>query len=115
MLHQWFSVHSRMFSSVALQFLQLQTGSILVRLNIVKITQCNSFLLDSAFTERILGLPSENYKGYVEADATQRARLIKSNSFFLIHGLADSSAPYVHGVKLAKSLTDANVLYRYQV
>ncbi|XP_070134528.1 dipeptidyl peptidase 4 isoform X2 [Drosophila bipectinata] len=69
---------------------------------------------NSAFTERILGLPSENYKGYVEADATQRARLIKSNSFFLIHGLADSSAPYVHGVKLAKSLTDANILYRYQ-
>lgn len=72
-------------------------------------------ILDSAFTERILGLPAENYKGYVEADATQRARLIKSNSFFLIHGLADSTAPYVHGVQLAKSLTEANILYRYQV
>lgn len=72
-------------------------------------------LADSAFTERILGLPAENYKGYVEADATQRARLIKSHSFFLIHGLADSTAPYIHGVQLAKSLTDANVLYRYQV
>ncbi|SPP81613.1 prolyl endopeptidase FAP isoform X2 [Drosophila guanche] len=69
---------------------------------------------NSAFTERVLGLPAENYKGYVEADATQRARLIKSNSFFLIHGLADSTAPYVHGVQLAKSLTDANILYRYQ-
>ncbi|XP_005178045.2 prolyl endopeptidase FAP [Musca domestica] len=69
---------------------------------------------NSAFTERILGLPAENYKGYVEADATQRARLIKSHSFFLIHGLADSTAPYIHGVQLAKSLTDANVLYRYQ-
>ncbi|XP_030383907.1 inactive dipeptidyl peptidase 10 [Scaptodrosophila lebanonensis] len=69
---------------------------------------------NSAFTERILGLPAENYKGYVEADATQRARLIKSNSFFLIHGLADSTAPYIHGVQLAKSLTDANILYRYQ-
>ncbi|TDG39336.1 hypothetical protein AWZ03_014242 [Drosophila navojoa] len=69
---------------------------------------------NSAFTERILGLPAENYKGYVEADATQRARLIKSNSFFLIHGLADSTAPYVHGVQLAKSLTEANILYRYQ-
>lgn len=62
-----------------------------------------------------MGLPAENYKGYVEADATQRARLIKSHAFFLIHGLADSTAPYVHGVQLAKSLTEANVLYRYQV
>ncbi|XP_023299933.1 prolyl endopeptidase FAP isoform X2 [Lucilia cuprina] len=69
---------------------------------------------NSAFTERIMGLPAENYKGYVEADATQRARLIKSHAFFLIHGLADSTAPYIHGVQLAKSLTDANVLYRYQ-
>ncbi|XP_014089401.1 dipeptidyl peptidase 4 [Bactrocera oleae] len=69
---------------------------------------------NSAFTERILGLPAENYKGYVEADATQRARLIKSHSFFLIHGLADSTAPYIHGIQLAKSLTDANILYRYQ-
>lgn len=51
----------------------------------------------------------------MEADATQRARLIKSNSFFLIHGLADSTAPYVHGVQLAKSLTEANILFRYQV
>lgn len=70
---------------------------------------------DSAFTERILGLPAENYKGYVEADATQRAKYIKSNSFFLIHGLADSTAPYVHGVQLARSLSDAGVLYKYQV
>ncbi len=44
--------------------------------------------LDSAFTERVLGLPAENYKGYVEADATQRARHIPSYSFFLMHGLA---------------------------
>lgn len=51
----------------------------------------------------------------MEADATQRARLIKSHSFFLMHGLADSTAPYIHGVQLAKSLTDANILYRYQV
>lgn len=79
------------------------------------ISSLNFLPTDSAFTERILGLPAENYKGYVEADATQRARLIKSHSFFLIHGLADSTAPYIHGIQLAKSLTDANILYRYQV
>ncbi|CAH1183188.1 unnamed protein product [Phaedon cochleariae] len=69
---------------------------------------------NSAFTERILGFPAENYKGYVEADATQRARNVPKKSFFLIHGLADLTAPYQHGISLATALTDARVLFRYQ-
>ncbi|VEN35413.1 unnamed protein product [Callosobruchus maculatus] len=69
---------------------------------------------NAAFTEKILGLPAENYKGYVEADATQRARNIPRQSFFLIHGLADLTAPYTHGVALARAIADAGVIYRYQ-
>lgn len=70
---------------------------------------------DSAFTERVLGLPSENFKAYVAADATQRARNIPSHSLYLIHGLADITAPYQHGVALAKALADAGVMFKYQV
>lgn len=70
---------------------------------------------DSAFTERILGLPGDNYKGYVEADATQRARNIPSHSLYLIHGLADVTAPYQHGVALARALAEAGVMFKYQV
>lgn len=62
-----------------------------------------------------MGLPAENYKAYVEADATQRARNIPSESFLLIHGLADVTTPYLHGVQLARSLTESNILFRYQV
>ncbi|XP_023309950.1 dipeptidyl peptidase 4 isoform X2 [Anoplophora glabripennis] len=69
---------------------------------------------NSAFTEKILGLPTENYKGYVEADATQRARNIPKKSFFLMHGLADLTAPYQHGVALARALAEAGILFRYQ-
>ncbi|XP_063918050.1 inactive dipeptidyl peptidase 10 isoform X1 [Zophobas morio] len=69
---------------------------------------------NSAFTEKILGLPTENYKGYVKADATQRARNIPQNSFFLLHGLADLTAPYQHGIALARAMTEAGVLFRYQ-
>ncbi|XP_060517195.1 inactive dipeptidyl peptidase 10 isoform X2 [Cylas formicarius] len=69
---------------------------------------------NSAFTERILGLPAENFKGYVEADATQRAKNIPRKSFFLMHGLADLTAPYQHGVLLARSLAEAGILFRYQ-
>ncbi|KAJ8915617.1 hypothetical protein NQ315_003401 [Exocentrus adspersus] len=69
---------------------------------------------NSAFTEKILGLPTENFKAYVEADATQRAKNIPKKSFFLMHGLADLTAPYQHGVALARALTKENVLFRYQ-
>lgn len=73
------------------------------------------FFIDSAFTERILGLPSENYKEYVEADAVQRSKHIENDALFLIHGLADISVPYVHSVTLAKALTHQGILFRYQV
>lgn len=62
-----------------------------------------------------MGLPNENYKGYVEADATQRARNIPKKSLSIMHGLADLTAPYQHGVSLARALTEAGVLFRYQV
>lgn len=70
---------------------------------------------DSAFTERILGVPGENYKGYVEADATQRARHVPSHSMYLLHGLADVTTPYQHGVALARALAEAGIIFRYQV
>lgn len=78
-------------------------------------TNCSSVHSDSAFTERVLGAPSENYKGYVEADLTQRARLVPSHSLYLLHGLADLTAPYTHGVAFAKALSEAGVIFRYQV
>ncbi|KAF5307855.1 hypothetical protein FQR65_LT06587 [Abscondita terminalis] len=68
---------------------------------------------NSAFTERILGMPAENYKGYVEADATQRAKNIPPKSMFVIHGLADITTPYEHGISLARALTEAGVIFRY--
>ncbi|PSN56674.1 hypothetical protein C0J52_00051 [Blattella germanica] len=70
---------------------------------------------NSAFTERILGVPGENFKGYVEADATQRARNVPSHSMYLLHGLADITTPYQHGVALARALADAGIIFRYQV
>ncbi|CAG5099855.1 Similar to DPP10: Inactive dipeptidyl peptidase 10 (Homo sapiens), partial [Cotesia congregata] len=69
---------------------------------------------NSAFTERVLGAPIENYKGYVEADLTQRARLVPSHSLYLVHGLADLTAPYTHGIAFAKALSEAGVIFRYQ-
>ncbi|CAH2066381.1 unnamed protein product, partial [Iphiclides podalirius] len=69
---------------------------------------------NAAFTERILGQPSVNYKGYVEADASQRAHHVPAHALYLVHGMADMSAPYPHALQLARALTDAGVLFRYQ-
>ncbi|KAJ2944629.1 hypothetical protein O0L34_g3981 [Tuta absoluta] len=69
---------------------------------------------NAAFTERTLGLPSVNYKGYVEADASQRAHYVPSHALYLMHGMADMSAPYPHALQLARALTDAGVIFRYQ-
>ncbi|XP_014238564.1 inactive dipeptidyl peptidase 10 isoform X1 [Trichogramma pretiosum] len=69
---------------------------------------------NSAFTERVLGPPSENFKGYVEADLSQRARLVPSHSLYLLHGMADHTAPYAHGMAFAKALTESGVIFRYQ-
>lgn len=51
----------------------------------------------------------------MEADLTQRARLVPSHSLYLLHGLADLTAPYMHGVAFAKALSEAGVIFRYQV
>lgn len=51
----------------------------------------------------------------MEADLTQRARLVPSHSLYLLHGLADLTAPYTHGVAFAKALTEAGIIFRYQV
>ncbi|XP_055593286.1 dipeptidyl peptidase 4 [Uranotaenia lowii] len=69
---------------------------------------------NSVFTERILGIPAENYKAYVEADATQKGKQIPSNSYLLMHGLADVTAPYQHGIQLARALTESGTIFRYQ-
>jgi dipeptidyl aminopeptidase/acylaminoacyl peptidase len=74
-----------------------------------------SIFVDSAFTERVLGPPEENIKGYLEADATQHARHVPNHALFLLHGLADLSTPYPHGIALARALSDAGVLFRYHV
>lgn len=62
-----------------------------------------------------MGFPNDNFKAYVEADATQRARYVPSHSLYLVHGLADLTTPYQHGVALARALAEAGVLFRYQV
>ncbi|KAF4532688.1 hypothetical protein B566_EDAN002924 [Ephemera danica] len=74
-------------------------------------------LYDSAYTERYMGLPNvtANYKGYEEADVTQRAEQFRDKLFYLIHGTADDNVHVQQSMMLAKALTAKGVLFRQQI
>ncbi|KAI8427643.1 hypothetical protein MSG28_002118 [Choristoneura fumiferana] len=43
-----------------------------------------------------------------------RAHHVPPHALYLLHGMADMSAPYPHALQLARALTDAGVLFRHQ-
>ena len=46
---------------------------------------------DSAYTERFMSLPSDNWNNYVHSSLTYRAQNFKGKSFMLLHGTADGN------------------------
>lgn len=70
---------------------------------------------DSAYTERYMGLPSDNMAGYERADLIRIASRIMGKKFFLVHGTADDNVHFQHSMMLAKELTKQGVMYRTQV
>jgi inactive dipeptidyl peptidase 10 len=75
------------------------------------------FCVDSAFTERYMGLPNvtDNYRGYEESDITKRAGNLREKLFLLIHGTADDNVHYQQSMMLIQALTAEGVLFRHQV
>jgi len=75
------------------------------------------FRVDSAFTERYMGLPNvtDNYRGYEESDITKRAGNLREKLFLLIHGTADDNVHYQQSMMLIQALTAEGVLFRHQV
>ncbi|XP_040078194.1 inactive dipeptidyl peptidase 10 isoform X3 [Ixodes scapularis] len=70
---------------------------------------------DSAYTERYMGLPSDNLAGYERADLIRVAANLKGKKFFLVHGTADDNVHFQHSMMLAKELTNNGIMYRTQV
>lgn len=73
--------------------------------------------LDSIYTERYMGLPTadDNTKGYEDSDLCRKADKFRGKQFYLIHGTADDNVHYQQSLMLAKSLEEADVLFRQQV
>jgi len=62
---------------------------------------------DSIYTERFLGLPSENPEGYDANSPEHHAAKLVGN-YLLIHGTADDNVHYQNAAVMAKRLVDLN-------
>ncbi|MEJ2635519.1 MAG: prolyl oligopeptidase family serine peptidase, partial [Calditrichia bacterium] len=69
---------------------------------------------DSIYTERYMGLPSENEKGYQESAPLNYAGQLKGK-LFLAHGSDDDNVHFQNSVQFIHRLIDSDLLYRFQV
>lgn len=67
---------------------------------------------DSIYTERYMGLPKDNAKGYDENAPTGNAKNL-NDPFLLIHGTADDNVHYQNSVELVNALINANKQFDY--
>ena len=74
--------------------------------------------LESAYTERYMGLPTEdNFHGYEQGSLIRKAKQLsgKKLDFLLAHGMADANVHLQNSMVLAKELVRHNVSFQQQV
>lgn len=64
-------------------------------------------LYDTAYTERYMGLPASNPKGYEEADLARFADKL-AGKLFLVHANMDENVHYAHSARLIDALVAAH-------
>lgn len=69
---------------------------------------------DSIYTERYLGLPKDNAKGYDENSPINYTQLLKGN-YLLIHGTADDNVHFQNSVEMVTSLQKANKQFDFMM
>jgi dipeptidyl-peptidase-4 len=63
-------------------------------------------LYDSIYTERYMGRPAENAKGYEEASVIARAKDLRG-ALLLVHGLADDNVHVENTLRMGEALVAA--------
>lgn len=73
----------------------------------------NWMYYNTMYTERYMGTPQENAKGYADGDATQKLAQFENHKhkFLLIHGNADDNVHYQQTMALSRSLQKADILF----
>ncbi len=69
---------------------------------------------DSIYTERFLGLPKDNAKGYDDNSPINFTDQLKGN-YLLIHGTADDNVHFQNSVEMATSLQKANKQFDFMM
>lgn len=85
----------------------LMRGSAYFKAGIAVAPVTNWRYYDSIYTERYMGLPKDNAKGYDENAPTGNAAKLE-DPFLLIHGTADDNVHYQNSVELVNALVAAN-------
>uniref|UniRef100_A0A803W1T1 Dipeptidyl peptidase 4 n=1 Tax=Ficedula albicollis TaxID=59894 RepID=A0A803W1T1_FICAL len=72
---------------------------------------------DSIYTERYMGLPTENdnLKNYNSSTVMARAEKFKKVEYLLIHGTADDNVHFQQAAQISKALVDAEVDFQAMV
>ncbi|XP_017153900.1 venom dipeptidyl peptidase 4 isoform X1 [Drosophila miranda] len=69
---------------------------------------------DTIYTERYMGLPTEENNKYNESSAFQNLENFNTHDFLLIHGSGDDNVHYQHSLLLAKLLQRADIQFEEQ-
>lgn len=83
-----------------------------------KFTVIISFIVDTIYTERYMGLPTEedNLYGYLKSSVFRNEiDTFNIHDLLLIHGTADDNVHYQNSLLFAKKLQAANILFEEMV
>lgn len=71
-------------------------------------------LYDSAYGERFMNRPQENYKGYAETNLLDKASQLKGN-LLLVHGMADDNVHTLNSYLMVDSLVNHGIQFEMQL
>lgn len=63
---------------------------------------------DNIYTERYMGLPKDNAKGYEQTSPINYVNKIKGK-FLIIHGTGDDNVHFQNSIEMVKAMVDANI------
>lgn len=75
------------------------------------------FVIDTMYTERYMGLPTEedNLQGYQDGDVTLLADKLRGHDFYIMHGNADDNVHYQNMAKLLTALQKLEIPFDQMV
>lgn len=75
----------------------------------------NWFYYDSIYTERYMGMPSDNVAGYEESNLLYQVENLRNKSLYLVHGTFDDNVLVQHTMALSMELARNNVPFKQMV